>query len=71
MNKPLRKNKPDVAPLPPGYHLTHASIRDLTALQRLEKICFPKDAWPLPDLIGVLLWPDVVRYKVVYEGRMV
>jgi len=64
------KHPPNLA-LPPGYRLVKASLRDLAALQRLEKLCFPKDAWPLPDLLGVLLWPDVVRYKITLEDQMV
>ncbi len=48
-----------------------ASIRDLTALRRLEHACFEKDAWPLLDLMAVLTWPDVTRLKAVEDGEMV
>ena len=48
-----------------------ASWRDLNALRRLEKECFPKDAWPLLDLLGVLTLPNVVRLKAVLDGQMV
>src|SRR5919198_873044 len=48
-----------------------ASIRDLTALRRLEQVCFEKDAWPLLDLIAVLTWPDVIRLKAVENGEMI
>jgi ribosomal-protein-alanine N-acetyltransferase len=48
-----------------------ASIRDLNALRKLERICFEKDAWPLFDLIAVLTFPDVVRLKAVEGDRMV
>ena len=37
----------------------------------LEQICFPKDAWPLWDIIGVLTLPNVVRLKAVSEGKTV
>jgi ribosomal-protein-alanine N-acetyltransferase len=37
----------------------------------LEKICFPLDAWPLFDLIGVLTFPNVVRLKADHAGRMI
>ena len=40
-------------------------------LRALEKRCFPKDAWPLFDLIGVLTLPDVVRLKAVVGEQMV
>ena len=48
-----------------------ASLRDLGQLRRIEQACFPKDAWPLLDLIAVLTWPDVVRLKAVEDGTMV
>ncbi len=48
-----------------------ASIRDLSALRRLEHACFEKDAWPLLDLIAVLTWPDVIKLKAVENGEMV
>jgi len=48
-----------------------ASIRDLNALRKLERICFEKDSWPLFDLIAVLTFPDVVRLKAVEDDRMV
>ena len=48
-----------------------ASLRDLGPLRRIEQACFPKDAWPLLDLMAVLTWPEVVRLKAVVDGRMV
>ena len=48
-----------------------ASLRDLNALRKLERICFEKDAWPLFDLIAVLTFPDVVRLKAVDEDQLV
>ncbi len=57
--------------LPAGYRLLPATWRDLRALQRLEKVCFPQDAWPFLDLLGVLTWPDVVRCKVAQGQAMV
>jgi ribosomal protein S18 acetylase RimI-like enzyme len=48
-----------------------ANLRDLGALRQIEKACFPKDAWPLLDLIAVLTWPEVVRLKAVEAEQMV
>ncbi|MEW6287877.1 MAG: GNAT family N-acetyltransferase [Chloroflexota bacterium] len=48
-----------------------ANLLDLKALQRLEHICFEKDAWPLLDLVAVLTWPDVIRLKAVEDGEMI
>ena len=51
--------------------LQPATIRDLSALRKLEKACFEKDAWPVLDLIAVLTWPEVIRIKAVDEGMMI
>ncbi len=48
-----------------------ASLMDLNALNKWEHACFEKDAWPFLDLIAVLTFPDVIRLKVVEDGRMV
>ena len=48
-----------------------ATLRDLGPLRRIEKACFPKDAWPLLDLLAVLTWPDVVRLKAMSNGQMI
>lgn len=48
-----------------------ANILDLNALRRLERVCFEKDAWPLLDLIAVLTWVDVIRFKAVENGEMI
>jgi ribosomal protein S18 acetylase RimI-like enzyme len=43
-----------------------ASWRDLNNLRHLEQTCFPKDAWPLLDVVGVLTLPNVVRLKALF-----
>lgn len=48
-----------------------ASLRDLSPLRNLERVCFPKDAWPLLDLISVLSFPGVLRLKALRGGQMV
>lgn len=54
-----------------SYHIQTANWRDLNALRRLEKICFPKDNWPILDLVGVLTLSNVVRLKAVIDEQMV
>lgn len=54
-----------------GVGIEPASLRDLGTLRRIEQICFPKDAWPLLDLIGVLTFGGVVRLKAVCDQQMV
>jgi ribosomal protein S18 acetylase RimI-like enzyme len=48
-----------------------ASLFDLNALNKLEHLCFEKDAWPFLDLIAVLSFPDIVRLKASEDGQMV
>ena len=48
-----------------------ATLRDLGPLRRIEQACFPRDAWPLLDLMAVLTWPEVIRLKAVVDDRMV
>lgn len=48
-----------------------AALRDLGSLRQIEHACFPKDAWPLLDLLAVLTWPEVVRLKAVEDGQMI
>jgi ribosomal protein S18 acetylase RimI-like enzyme len=54
-----------------GVVIEPASLRDLGALRYLEKICFPRDAWPLLDLIGVLTYRGVIRLKALRDQQMV
>jgi ribosomal-protein-alanine N-acetyltransferase len=53
------------------FQIETANWHDLGALRQLEQICFPKDAWPLWDLVGILTLPHVIRLKVMVGGQMV
>jgi ribosomal protein S18 acetylase RimI-like enzyme len=53
------------------FTIEPATWRDLNALRVLEKACFPQDAWPLIDLIGVLSFPNILRLKATRVGMMV
>ena len=48
-----------------------ATLRDLGTLRYIERVCFPKDAWPLLDLISVLSSSGVIRYRAVRDQKMV
>jgi ribosomal-protein-alanine N-acetyltransferase len=48
-----------------------ATWRDLNAVRHIEIVCFPEDAWPLWDIIGVLTLPNVLRYKAVTDDQTV
>jgi len=51
--------------------ISPATWRDIGGLKQLEKECFPVDAWPLIDLIGVLTFPSVVRLKAVIDEQII
>ena len=51
--------------------ITPASWRDFLGVWRLERACFGKDAWPLPDVLGALTWPGAVRLKADAGGNLV
>lgn len=55
----------------PRMEIQSASLLDLTALRKLERDCFEKDAWPLLDLIAILTWPDIIRLKAVEDKAMI
>jgi ribosomal-protein-alanine N-acetyltransferase len=61
---------PPTAPGNPAL-IEPATWRDLSDLRSIERLCFPKDSWPLWDLIGVLTLPNVVRLKAMIDGEMV
>jgi ribosomal protein S18 acetylase RimI-like enzyme len=56
---------------PPFFELQPATLSDLSQLGVMEKACFPLDAWPLIEQIGVLVLPGSVRIKAVYTDRMI
>jgi ribosomal protein S18 acetylase RimI-like enzyme len=47
--------------------IEQATWRDLNALRHIEQVCFPKDVWPLWDLISVLTLPNIIRLKAVID----
>jgi len=54
-----------------NFEIFQASLRDLVPVRKLEKLCFPVDAWPLLDMIGALSFPNVVRYKARIGDQIV
>jgi ribosomal protein S18 acetylase RimI-like enzyme len=54
-----------------SFKIIPANWLDLGALRRLERACFPLDAWPLLDLIAVLSFPNVVRLKAVAKDQVI
>ena len=49
-----------------------AGLRDLWKLRQLEKLTFSReDAWPLVELLFVLVSPNIVRLKIDYDNQMI
>jgi len=63
--------EPFFSPAARDVTIARAGLRDLAAVLDIERRCFAGDAWPLLDVIGVLAWPEVVRFKAILEGRVV
>ncbi|KAF0110419.1 MAG: ribosomal-protein-alanine N-acetyltransferase [Chloroflexi bacterium] len=55
----------------PHFELLPAGLGDLSQLRVIEKVCFPLDAWPLIELIAVLMLPGLVKVKAEVDHRMV
>jgi len=55
----------DRPPAAQGYTLRRASLLDLRRIYRLERVIFPRDAYPYPDLALLLLLPIVLNMKIV------
>ena len=44
---------------------------NLNPLRAIEKACFPLDAWPLLELLAVLILPNLVKIKAEVGDKMV
>ncbi len=51
--------------------LTPASLWDLPAIRSIERVAFPRDAWPLLEMVGMLSFSSVERWKAVDGERLV
>jgi ribosomal protein S18 acetylase RimI-like enzyme len=54
-----------------GVLLSPASLRDLRQVVRLERVCFGVDAWPVLDVMSVLVWPGVVRLRATLDRKLI
>jgi ribosomal protein S18 acetylase RimI-like enzyme len=51
--------------------LSPASLWDLAAIRTIERVAFPQDAWPLLEMVGVLSFASVERWKAEDGERLV
>jgi ribosomal protein S18 acetylase RimI-like enzyme len=54
-----------------GVQISSASLRDLRPVLRLERLCFGADAWPVIDVMSVLLWPGEVRLRATLDRKVI
>jgi ribosomal protein S18 acetylase RimI-like enzyme len=55
----------------PDFNLVPADLHDLSQLRVIERVCFKEDAWPLIELIGVLMLPGLVKIKAEINKTMI
>ena len=53
------------------FQIEEASWRDFNELRQLENECFPLDAWPFWDVLGILSLPSIIRLKAVVDEKMI
>jgi ribosomal protein S18 acetylase RimI-like enzyme len=53
------------------YTLSDASLFDLPAIWRLERACFPQDAYDILTLLGLAVAPHILRLKAVADRQLV
>jgi ribosomal-protein-alanine N-acetyltransferase len=53
------------------FEILPARLRDLNTLKQLEDEVFKDDAWPVLDILVVLLTPGMINLKAVSEGKII
>jgi ribosomal-protein-alanine N-acetyltransferase len=53
------------------FEILPARLRDLNTLKNLEDEVFKDDAWPVVDILAILLTPGMINLKAVSEGKII
>jgi ribosomal-protein-alanine N-acetyltransferase len=53
------------------FDILPARLRDLNTLKHLEIEVFKEDAWPVLDILAILLTPGVINLKAVSNGSII
>lgn len=56
---------PQTSLLSRGYRVGRATVLDIRAVHRLERVIFPRDAYPYPDLLLLFFGPMITNLKAV------
>ncbi len=54
-----------------GFAIAESGLLDLFQVWRLNRACFPKDAYDLITLFNMTIMPGVSRLKAVADGKIV
>ncbi|MCS7060931.1 MAG: GNAT family N-acetyltransferase [Anaerolineae bacterium] len=54
-----------------SFSIVRARLFDLPAIRRLERVCFPNDAYDALTLLSLALTPGVLRLKAVANEKLV
>ncbi len=54
-----------------GFVIAESGLLDLFQVWRLNRACFPKDAYDLITLFNMSIMPDILRLKAVVDGKIV
>lgn len=54
-----------------AWQIHIAGVLDLFGIWRLERACFPKDAYDLVTLLSLAFAPSTLRLKTVADGKVV
>ena len=53
------------------FEILPARLFDLNTLKELEDEVFKEDAWPVLDILAILLTPGMINLKAVNEGKII
>ncbi len=53
------------------FEILPARLRDLNTLKELEDEVFREDAWPVLDILAILLTPGMINLKAVNDGKII
>jgi ribosomal protein S18 acetylase RimI-like enzyme len=54
-----------------AYSIYNAGVFDVLGIWRLERACFPKDAYDLLTLLNLVMMPNMLRFKSVANDQVV
>ena len=53
------------------FEILPARLLDLNTLKELEDEVFKEDAWPVLDILAILLTPGMINLKAVNDGKII